>query len=157
MSRAIAPGSLVVTNRKHSGQGLVVQRVKDINLLFDFDLSASFRHLYDVNHPEYRWKEKCSEYFQYWHELADLRDSIDEAAIDMLTDSSMHAEDAAALIKKFWGHNVAYSVQLNGKKVREPKIDFCLVRWYKKPSYYQNGPNLPTQRWESTRSLKKIS
>ena len=53
MAKKIIAGSLVGTKRKVEGLGIVLERVQDMSLYTEFDLSDAFMKLYDNNHPEY--------------------------------------------------------------------------------------------------------
>ena len=53
MAKKIIEGSLICAKRNVQGLGIVLERVKDINLYAEFDLSEAFLRMYDESHPDY--------------------------------------------------------------------------------------------------------
>ena len=53
MAKKIIAGSLVGTKRRVGGLGIVLDRIQNMNLYAEFDLSEAFIKLYDIDHPEY--------------------------------------------------------------------------------------------------------
>lgn len=126
----IKAGSLVCMGRRHiKGQGVVLDRVTNINNYADFDLSEAFYKLYDMSHPEYFWKRDRNAYHHYG-EIHDLKTAISDTIL------SKNPDIDRALLDEFWNYNRAYSCLKGGSKVLKPKIDFCLVWWTKAPSEY---------------------
>jgi hypothetical protein len=67
MSRKIETGSLVcMGRRKVKGQGLVLDRVKDINDFAEFDLSDAWLMIYDKAHPNYYFKDSEKHISMLW-------------------------------------------------------------------------------------------
>jgi hypothetical protein len=126
----IKRGSLVCMGRRSiKGQGLVLDRVQDINEYADFDLSEAFYKLYDMSHPEYFWERDRNTYHHYG-EIHDLKTAISDTIL------SKNPDIDRALLDEFWNYNRAYSCLKGGSKVLKPKTDFCLVWWAKAPSEY---------------------
>ena len=127
----IKRGSLVCMGRRSiKGQGLVLDRIQDINEYADFDLSEAFYKLYDMNHPEYFWKSDRSRAPILYGERIDLKSGISDTIL------SKNPDIDRALLDEFWSYNRAYSCLKGGSKVLKPKTDFCLVWWTKAPSEY---------------------
>ena len=154
MSRKIETGSLVcMGRRKVKGQGLVLDRVKDINDFAEFDLSDAWLVIYDKTHPNYYFKDSEKHSSMLWTLRADLRDSI----IQNIRDSKHRV--SKELLKEFWGYNAAHSYLKNGNKILTPKTDFSLVRWAKAPSDYSDKPCKWYHKktcWHHTKMLKSL-
>ena len=136
MAKKIIAGSLVSTKRKVAGLGIVLERVRDVNLYAEFDLSDAFIKLYDTNHPEYMFGPG-DKYVSY-----SLRSDSIEAINETIIKRKPEVDEKA--LKAFWAHNRAYSNVNTPKKrkrrVLPPKLDFCLVHWTKAPSDYDDKP-----------------
>ena len=154
MAKKIVEGSLISTKRKVEGVGIVLERVQDMNLYAEFDLSDAFAKLYDINHPEYMFGP--GDGFISYTLRSDSIEAINETII------KNRPEVAEGALKAFWAHNRAYS-NINAPKKRKksvltPKVDFCLIYWTKLPSDYGDKPALWYARsnpvWMLTTSLK---
>jgi len=154
MAKKIIAGSLVSTKRKVAGLGIVLERVQDMNLYAEFDLSDAFAKLYDTNHPEYMFGPG-DKFVSYT-----LRSDSIEAINETIIKNKPEVDEAA--LKTFWAHNRAYSnvnaPKKRKKRVLTPKVDFCLVHWTKPPSDYDDKPALWYAKrgpiWMLTTSLK---
>ena len=136
MAKKITDGSLICAKRNVEGLGIVLRRVKDINLYAEFDLSEAFLKLYDKNHPDY---QKLGYDGMGGYTLRnDTINSINDTIVERNTEVDMSA------LAAFWAHNRAYSKvmmpQRRKKTVLKPKVDFCLVHWTKAPSDYGDTP-----------------
>ena len=136
MAKKIIAGSLVTTKRRVEGLGIVLDRVKDMNLYAEFDLTDAFAKLYDSNHPEYMFGP--GDTFVSYTLRSDSIEAINETIIKNKPEVDENA------LKAFWAHNRAYS-NVNVPKKRKarvlpPKVDFCLVHWTKAPSDYGDTP-----------------
>ena len=138
MAKKIIAGSLVSTKRKVAGLGIVLERVQDMNLYAEFDLSDAFAKLYDTNHPEYMFGPG-DKFVSYT-----LRSDSIEAINETIIKNKPEVDEGA--LKTFWAHNRAYSnvnaPKKRKKRVLTPKVDFCLVHWTKPPSDYDDKPAL---------------
>ena len=136
MAKKIIAGSLVSTKRRVEGIGIVLDRVQDMNLYAEFDLTDAFNKLYDINHPEYMFGP--GDKFVSYSLRSDSIGAINETII-----KNKPEVDEKAL-KAFWAHNRAYSnvnaPKKRNKRVLTPKVDFGLVHWTKAPSDYDGGP-----------------
>ncbi len=154
MAKKIIAGSLVSTKRKVAGLGIVLERVQDMNLYAEFDLSDAFAKLYDTSHPEYMFGPG-DKFVSYT-----LRSDSIEAINETIIKNKPEVDEGA--LKTFWAHNRAYSnvnaPKKRKKRVLTPKVDFCLIHWTKPPSDYDDKPALwYTNRgpiWMITTSLK---
>mgnify|MGYP003627979699 FL=1 len=127
----IKRGSLVCMGRRSiKGQGLVLNRVRDINEYANFDLSEAFYKLHDRSHPEYFWKKDGADQYSHYAERDDLKYSINDTIL------SRNPVIDRTLLEEFWNYNRAYSYLKGGNKILKPKTDFCLVWWTKAPSEY---------------------
>jgi hypothetical protein len=156
MAKRIVAGSLVcMGNRNVAGQGLVINRVKDVNDYAEFDLVDAWLKLYDKNHADYFFKsERENQYSLMWTLRRDAREGISEQIVRKKPNIDK------ALLTEFWQYNSAYSYQKNGNKILTPKTDFCLVRWFKAPSDYGDKPHKwfkNKECWIYTRLLKQIT
>ena len=134
MTNKIKAGSLVcMKNRKVGGQGLVLERVKDINEYTEFDLSTAWLQLYDKSREDYHFRD-VGTYSSLWALRDDAKCSIKQAIYED------HASLNKQLISEFFSWNAAYRFLKEGKKVLDPNIDFCLVKWWKSPSDYSTEP-----------------
>ena len=137
MAKKITDGSLIGAKRNVEGLGIVLRRVKDINLYAEFDLSEAFLKLYDKNHPDYHHSGNDGEMISYTFK-SDTIDSINDTIVERKTEVDRTALTA------FWAHNKAYSKVMMPKKrkkvILKPKVDFCLVHWTKPPSDYGDTP-----------------
>jgi hypothetical protein len=154
MAKRIDAGSLVSMSRRViGGQGLVIQRIKDINLYAEFDLSEAWLKMYDKSNEDYFFKD-ANPSMILWSLRRDLRDEINDKIQE--NNPSIRMD----LLNEFWNYNSAYSYQKNGSKILTPKTDFCLVRWFKAPSDYGDKPSKwfkNRQCWLHTRMLKNIT
>jgi len=72
MANKIKAGSLVCMSRRVvRGQGLVLERVKNINDYAEFDLSNAWLRLYDKTHKDYHFKYEKS-YGVLWQLRSDM-------------------------------------------------------------------------------------
>lgn len=153
MGKRIDAGSLVgMGRRKVKGQGIVLERVKNVNLYAEFDLSDAWHKLYNKKHPEYLWKDKQDLTF-LWQMRQDSITGIKE------TVKTSKPEVDAKLLKEFFSYNTAHGYQKGGNKIIDPKIDFCLVKWYKSPSDYGDTPSHWYNNrtcWTPTNVLKNL-
>jgi hypothetical protein len=137
MAKKITEGSLICAKRNVEGLGIVLRRVKDINLYAEFDLSEAFLKLYDKNHPDYHYLGSNVGMNSYTLK-SDTIDSINDTIVERKTEVDRSALTA------FWAHNKAYSKVMMPKKrkkvILKPKVDFCLVHWTKPPSDYGDTP-----------------
>ena len=137
MAKKITDGSLICAKRNVEGLGIVLRRVKDINLYAEFDLSEAFLKLYDKNHPDYHHLGPKIGMGGYTLRN-DTIDSINDTIVERKTEVDRSA------LAAFWSHNKAYSKVMMPKKkkkaVLKPKVDFCLVHWTKPPSDYGDTP-----------------
>ena len=154
MAKKIIAGSLVGTKRRVEGLGIVLERVQDMSLYAEFDLSEAFIKLYDINHPEYMFGP--GDKFVSYSLRSDSIGAINETIIKNKPEVDENA------LKAFWAHNRAYSnvesPKKRKKRVLTPKLDFCLVHWTKAPSDYDDRPAQWYIRrgpiWMVTTSLK---
>jgi hypothetical protein len=150
MAKRIETGSLVTTNRKVAGLGLVVERVKDVNLYANFDLSEAFRKVYDTTHPEYFFKGRDPREFVV-NERNELIASINLEIIRNNPKAKLEVLEA------FWDHNRAYSRSWSTMTAKKPKTDFCLIKWLRAPSDYDHMPSKwykKQDRWMITTAIK---
>lgn len=139
MAERITEGSLVCAKRNVGGLGIVLRRIKDINLYAEFDLSEAFIKLYDSSHPEYMFGRLGSSDRSITYTLKlDTIDSISDMVVQRKPEIDRTALDA------FWSHNRAYSDVVTPKKSKKrtlnPKVDFCLIHWTRPPSDYGDTP-----------------
>lgn len=154
MAKKIIAGSLVGTKRRVGGMGIVLDRIQDMNLYAEFDLSDAFMKLYDIEHPEYMFGPG-DKYVSY-SLRSDSIEAINETIVKRKPEVDINA------LKAFWAHNRAYShidaPKKRKKRVLNPKVDFCLVHWSKAPSDYDDKPAQWYVRrgplWMATSSLK---
>ena len=154
MAKKIIAGSLVTTKRRVEGLGIVLDRVQDMNLYAEFDLTDAFAKLYNANHPEYMFGPG-DKFVSYT-----LRSDSIEAINETIIKNKPEVDEGA--LKAFWAHNRAYSNVSAPKKrktrVLEPKVDFCLIHWTKAPSDYDDKPAMWYVKrgpiWMVTTSLK---
>jgi hypothetical protein len=153
MAKRITAGSLVcMSRRKIKGQGIVIQRVININDYAEFDLAEAWLKLNDKNHKDYFFKHR-ENYPTLWALRRDVRDSINEAIL------RNNSKVDVKLLNEFWSYNNAYSNLKGGKKILTPKIDFSLIMWFKSPSDYGDSPSQwfkNKQHWLHTKMLKSI-
>tara|TARA_R110002074_G_scaffold349376_1_gene519805 strand:- start:147 stop:608 length:462 start_codon:yes stop_codon:yes gene_type:complete len=153
MANRIQAGSLVCMGRRVvKGQGIVLERVKNINDYAEFDLSGAWLQLYDKTHKDYHFNYEKS-YGILWQ----LRSDMTQAIREEISEQNPNIDDT--LIKEFFIWNTAFGHQKGGTKIIQPKVDFCLVRWMKAPSDY--GPvasNYHKNRtmWTCSKLIKSI-
>ena len=153
MANRIQAGSLVCMGRRVvKGQGIVLERVKNINEYAEFDLSGAWLQLYDKTHKDYHFNYEKS-YGILWQ----LRSDMTQAIREEISERNPNIDDT--LIKEFFSWNTAFGHQKGGTKIIQPKVDFCLVRWMKAPSDY--GPvasNYHKNRtmWTYSKLIKSI-
>ena len=153
MANRIQAGSLVCMGRRVvKGQGIVLERVKNINEYAEFDLSGAWLQLYDKTHKDYHFNYEKS-YGILWQ----LRSDMTQAIREEISERNPNIDDT--LIKEFFSWNTAFGHQKGGAKIIQPKVDFCLVRWMKAPSDY--GPvasNYHKNRtmWTYSKLIKSI-
>ena len=154
MATRIDAGSLVCMSRRViKGQGIVLQRIKDINQIAEFDLSLAWLQLHDKSRPDYHFKPKGTNMI-LWSLRKDLTDAINERIIK---DKPQIDKE---LLKEFWSYNSAHSYLKRGEKILKPKIDFTLVMWTKAPSDYGDKPCrwfVNKKCWHHTKMLKQIT
>lgn len=135
MAKKIIEGSLICAKRNVEGLGIVLRRVKDINLYAEFDLSEAFLKMYDKGHPDYNEPALAN---MIYNARYDAVKRINTKIIERKSEVDMSALEA------FWSHNKAYSKVMMPKKkkkvILKPKVDFCLVHWTKPPSDYGDTP-----------------
>lgn len=156
MAARIDAGSLVCMSRRViKGQGIVLQRVKNINEFAEFDLSLAWLQLHDKSRPDYHFKpQNNNANMILWSLRRDLRDAISEKIIE--TKPQVEKE----LLKEFWSYNSAHSYLKRGEKILKPKTDFTLVMWTKAPSDYGDKPCkwfVNKKCWHHTKMLKQIT
>jgi hypothetical protein len=153
MAKRIDAGSLVCMSRRNiKGQGLVLERVKDVNLYAEFDLVDAWHKLYDRKHPEYMFHGDNS-FSMRWT----LRTDAISAIREQIQKNNPSVEDE--LIKQFFSYNAAYSYQKFGTKITKLKTDFSLVRWLKSPSDYGDEPckwHKNREVWHPTSLIKNV-
>tara|TARA_R110000850_G_scaffold242265_1_gene366884 strand:+ start:111 stop:578 length:468 start_codon:yes stop_codon:yes gene_type:complete len=135
MAKKIIEGSLICAKRNVQGLGIVLERVKDINLYAEFDLSEAFLRMYDESHPDYEEPALGS---MIYNARYDEVKRINAKIIEKKSEVDM------SVLEAFWSHNKAYSKVMmperRKKSVLKPKVDFCLVHWMKAPSDYGDVP-----------------
>ena len=153
MAKRIDAGSLVCMSRRNiKGQGLVLERVKDINLYAEFDLVDAWHKLYDRKHLEYMFHGD-NNFSMLWT----LRQDAVSGIREQIQRSNPNVEDE--LIKQFFSYNTAYSYQKFGAKITKLKTDFSLVRWLKSPSDYGDKPckwHKNREVWHPTSLIKNV-
>ena len=133
MGQTIKEGSLVkMKNRNVKGQGIVIERVRDVNLYAGFDLSEAFVKCFDKNHKEYLFRESKS-FSMLWHHRQDLIRDINDTIMER--DEKVNKN----LLNEFWNYNHSYSVRNSGE-LTKIRTDFVLVKWLKAPSDYTHKP-----------------
>ena len=150
--KRLEAGALVCMGRRNvKGQGIVIERIKNINDYANFDLSDAFYRSYDKKHPDYHFR--ANQDFFIYQARVDLHESINQEII------KRNPEIRADVLKHFWQYNGAYSVLNFGRKIIKPKTDFCLVMWTKAPSDYGSHPEKwykDKPVWHHTRLLKML-
>lgn len=153
MANRITAGSLVCMSRRNvKGQGIVLDRVKDINEYAEFDLVDAWHKLYDRNHPEFMFHGE-NNYSVLWT----LRQDATQGIREQIQRNNPNVEDE--LIKQFFSYNTAFSYQKFGAKITKLKTDFSLIKWYKAPSDYGNKPcqwHKNKEVWHPTKLIKNI-
>jgi len=153
MAKRIDAGSLVCMSRRNiKGQGLVLERVKDVNLYAEFDLVDAWHKLYDRKHPEYMFHGDNN-----FSMLRTLRQDAVSGIREQIQRSNPNVEDE--LIKQFFSYNTAFSYQKFGAKITKLKTDFSLVRWLKSPSDYGDKPckwHKNREVWHPTSLIKNV-
>lgn len=153
MANRITAGSLVCMGRRNvKGQGIVLDRVKNINEYAEFDLTDAWSKLYDRNHPEFIFANE-SNYSVLWT----LRNDAIQGIREQIQKNNPKVEDE--LIKQFFSYNTAFCYQKFGRKITKLKTDFSLVKWYKAPSNYSEEPcryHKGKQLWHPTNLIKNI-
>ena len=153
MAKRIDAGSLVCMGRRNvKGQGIVLDRVRDVNHYAEFDLCEAWQRMYNHAHPEYLYKDE-SNYSVLWSLRQDTIKSIREE----IQKSNPEVDDR--LIKRFFSYNTAFSYQKFGKKITKLKTDFSLIKWYKPPSDYGDKPcqwHKDKEIWHPTKLVKNL-
>ena len=153
MAKRIGAGSLVCMGRRNvKGQGIVLDRVSDVNYHAEFDLCEAWHRLYDNQNPDYFYKDESN-----LSVLWSLRQDMTKAIREEIIKNNPRANDQ--LIKHFFSYNTAFSYQKFGKKITKLKTDFSLVRWYKPPSDYGSKPcswHKDKEIWHPTKLLKNL-
>jgi hypothetical protein len=153
MAKRIDAGSLVCMGRRNvKGQGIVLDRVRDVNHYAEFDLCEAWQRMYNHAHPEYLYKDE-SNYSVLWSLRQDTIKSIREE----IQKSNPKIDDR--LIKRFFSYNTAFSYQKFGKKITKLKTDFSLIKWYKPPSDYGDKPcqwHKDKEIWHPTKLVKNL-
>ena len=153
MAKRIDAGSLVCMGRRNvKGQGIVLDRVRDVNHYAEFDLCEAWQRMYNHAHPEYLYKDE-SNYSVLWSLRQDTIKSIREE----IQKSNPKIDDR--LIKRFFSYNTAFSYQKFGKKITKLKTAFSLIKWYKPPSDYGDKPcqwHKDKEIWHPTKLVKNL-
>jgi len=153
MAKRIDTGSLVCMGRRNvKGQGIVLDRVRNVNHHAEFDVCDAWHRLYDKQNPEYFYKDESN-----LGVLWSLRQDMTKAIREEILKNNPKVNDQ--LIKHFFSYNTAFCYQKFGKKITKLKIDFSLVRWYKPPSDYGNKPcswHKDKEIWHPTKLLKNL-
>ena len=153
MAKRIDAGSLVCMSRRNiKGQGLVLERVKDVNFYAEFDLVDAWHKLYDRKHPEYMFHGD-NNFSMLWT----LRTDATQGIREQIQRNKPNVEDE--LIKQFFSYYTAYSYQKFGAKITKLKTDFSLVRWLKAPSDYGDRPckwHKNREVWHPTSLIKNV-
>ena len=153
MANRIAAGSLVCMSRRNvKGQGIVLDRVKDINEYAEFDLVDAWHKLYNESHPEFMFHGEKN-YSVLWT----LRQDATQGIREQIQRNNPNVEDE--LIKQFFSYNTAFSYQKFGKKITKLKKDFSLIKWYKAPSDYGKKPcqwHKNKEVWHPTKLIKNV-
>ena len=153
MAKRIDAGSLVCMGRRNvKGQGIVLDRVRDVNHYAEFDLCEAWQRMYNHAHPEYLYKDE-SNYSVLWSLRQDAISTIRE----QIQKSNPEVDDR--LIKRFFSYNTAFSYQKFGKKITKLKTDFSLIKWYKPPSDYGDKPcqwHKDKEIWHPTKLVKNL-
>ena len=153
MAKRIDAGSLVCMGRRNvKGQGIVLDRVRDVNHYAEFDLCEAWQRMYNHAHPEYLYKDE-SNYSVLWSLRQDAISTIRE----QIQKSNPEVDDR--LIKRFFSYNTAFSYQKFGKKITKLKTDFSLIMWYKPPSDYGDKPcqwHKNKEIWHPTKLVKNL-
>jgi len=153
MANRIDAGSLVCMGRRNvKGQGIVLKRVRNINLCAEFDLVDAWHKLYNKAHPDFMFHNTLN---------ASVLWSLRNDAIAAIKEKIMenHPKIDYELLKQFFSWNSAYSCQKGGEKITKLKTDFTLVRWYKPPSDYGDAACLwhkNKEIWYPTSILKNL-
>jgi len=156
LSRIIKAGSLVCTNRKTKGQGIVLERVKNINEFLNYNVSEAFLKLYDKNHPDFFFQEDVETAMGHYGIYQARNERIQFHNLQIRT---LNPNVDKRLLLVFWSHNSNFSSVGYGKmtKIRKPKVDFCKVHWFKSPSDYGYINRETKCTWFYTRSIKNVS
>jgi hypothetical protein len=153
MAKRIDAGSLVCMGRRNvKGQGIVLDRVRDVNHYAEFDLCEAWQRMYNHAHPEYLYKDE-SNYSVLWS----LRQDAISAIREQIQKSNPEVDDR--LVKRFFSYNTAFSYQKFGKKITKLKTDFSLIKWYKPPSDYGDKPcqwHKDKEIWHPTKLVKNL-
>jgi len=153
MAKRIDAGSLVCMGRRNvKGQGIVLERVRDVSCYAEFDVCEAWQKMYNRAHPEYLYEDEL-DYSVLWSLRQDVINSIREE----IQKNNPAVDDS--LIKKFFSYNTAYSYQKFGKKITKLKTDFSLIRWYKPPSDYGDKPcqwHKNKEIWHPTKLVKNL-
>ena len=111
MANRITAGSLVCMSRRNvKGQGIVLDRVKDINEYAEFDLVDAWHKLYNESHPEFMFHGEKN-YSVLWT----LRQDATQGIREQIQRNNPNVEDE--LIKQFFSYNTAFSYQKFGKRL----------------------------------------
>ena len=153
MAKRIDAGSLVCMGRRNvRGQGIVLDRIRDVSHHAEFDLCEAWHKLYDSQNPDYFYKDESN-----LSVLWSLRQDMTKAIREEIVKNNPRVNDL--LIKHFFSYNTAFSYQKFGNKITKLKTDFSLVRWYKPPSDYGSKPcswHKDKEIWHPTKLLKNL-
>lgn len=153
MANRIDAGSLVCMSRRNvKGQGIALERVRDINLYAEFDLVDAWHKLYDKRHPEFMFPNP-----QHANVLWSLRSDVIGAIKEKIMKNNPKLDHE--LLRQFFSWNTAYSYQKGGEKITKLKTDFTLVRWHKPPSDYGDKAcqwHKDKEIWHPTKLLKNV-
>ena len=153
MANRIKAGSLVCMGRRVvRGQGIVLERIYNINEYVEFDLVDAWLKMYDRAHPDYLFSREDS-YGVLWSLRTDATNAVKEEI------KKRKANIDSELLKQFFSWNTAYSYQKGGNKITKLKTDFSLVKWYKAPSDYGDAPShwhKDRQIWHPTKLLRNL-
>lgn len=160
MANRIGAGSLVCfAKRKVPGQGIVLQRVRDINEYTGFDLTHAWRMLHDREYPEYRFSEDLNSNSNFLHDYMTRMNAIrgwENEIYSRIKDINPNV--SKEILQAFWDWNNCWSKRYGGPCL-SPKVDFCHVRWLKAPSDFGSVPAWGYKGnalWVHSKSLKNV-
>jgi hypothetical protein len=93
------------------GQGIVLQRVRDINEYTGFDLTHAWRMLHDREYPQYRFSEDLNNNFDYMTRMNAIRGWENEI-YSRIKDTNPNV--SKEILQAFWDWNNCWSKRYNG-------------------------------------------